>query len=172
MEALSPLVHRDLLLAVANVAAAFVGFSMVVGLLKTEVSASDLRFHTIRDVAEIGLIVIGAGLFPLTVYAYGVTPGTVWRLSSLLMTLAWLISFIFAQIRFRQAGSVALLDRNPVWAVMALGIVVAGNGLLWWNVATSGPLAGARYITSLLLLLTIAGVMFINATFRKGHGER
>jgi len=55
----------EILVTVAEVAAAFVGFSMVVGLLSPGSPDSQQRFNAIRDVAEISLITVGGPSFLL-----------------------------------------------------------------------------------------------------------
>ncbi len=56
--------HQDYLFTIAEVAAAFVGFSMVVGALSPDRPGSRLRRVVIHDAAVIGFIVMGGALAP------------------------------------------------------------------------------------------------------------
>jgi hypothetical protein len=71
---MDPLAYRDVLLTIAQVAAAFVGFSMVVAAIQSRSSHSGARFSAIRDVAEIGLYVIAGALLPIGAYAFDLDP--------------------------------------------------------------------------------------------------
>ena len=74
---MNPLPHENLLIALAEVAAAFVGFSLVVGILRARSagSAKEARgFYSMRDVAEIGLVSVFTSLLPLVIHAFGASP--------------------------------------------------------------------------------------------------
>jgi hypothetical protein len=157
--------HNGLLVVIAEVAAAFVGFSMVVGLLRPSSAGAALRFYSIRDVAEISLIVVAGALLPLASQLFPVSEAATWRICSALLSIAWLVTFSFAVARFSRVGSLIIRDRNPIWGAVAVSLVSCGNVLLWWNVVSpSGP-AGGRYVAALLILLAIAGILFMSATF-------
>jgi hypothetical protein len=165
---MDPLAYRDVLLTIAQVSAAFVGFSMVVAAIQSRSSHPGARFSAIRDVAEIGLYVIAGALLPIGAHAFNLDSTTVWRLSSAVVGSLWILGFTFAQIRFRRAGAgLGLGKLFPIWAAMAIGCVLLGNILLWWNVVVPGGLMAARYLLALVLWLSIAGGLFINATFRE-----
>ena len=66
---MDPLEQHDLLLTIAEVAAAFVGFSMIVAALRSQPSGGDARFHSVRDVVETGLYVVAAAFLPLIVHS-------------------------------------------------------------------------------------------------------
>jgi len=70
--------HENLLTTTCGVAAAFVGFSLVVSLLRPVLSGDRWQILAIRNVAEIGLIVIGSFL-PLVIHAYGWSRDHTWR---------------------------------------------------------------------------------------------
>ena len=165
---MDPLEQHDLLLTVAEVAAAFVGFSMIVAALRFQPSGEEARFHSVRDVAEIGLYVVAAAFLPLIVHSYGVTPELTWRASSAAFVGVWLLAFTFAQRRFRRGGAgFMMVETWPFWGAVSGILTTLGNGLLLWNVVSPAALAGPRYLTALALLLAIAGGLFINATFRE-----
>ena len=158
------LAHEGLLFTIAEVSAAFVGFSMVVGLLSGD-SSDRHRFYSIRDVAEIGLTTLGAALLPVAVHAFGLASEATWHLASALFGVGWLGSGFVGIRRFIRAGA----HRNaPRFLVTGPIFSVVGILLLCWNVLLPGPLAPARYILGLLLLLAFAGLSFISASF---HGR-
>ena len=158
------LVHEDFLYTIAEVAAAFVGFSMIVGLLSSDPSDRH-RFYSIRDVAEVGLTSLGAALLPTAIHAFGLGPETTWRLASTLFFLGWVTAGFIGIRRSLRAGA---HREAPRFLVTGPIFTVIGNLLLGWNVLLPGPLAPARYVLGLLLLLTFAGLSFISATF---HGR-
>jgi len=155
----------EILVTVAEVAAAFVGFSMVVGVLRPESPDSDIRFSAIRDVAEIGLITVAGSLAPLAVGLFVISEPTLWRICSLGLSMVWLGGVSFGLMRYRKLG-VSVFRDDPGWSSAAGVFIVTGHLLLWWNVVSpTGPAAG-RYVIALLALLTVAGVLFVSATFR------
>ena len=165
---MDPLLQRDLLLTIAEVAAAFVGFSMIVAALRSQPSGGDARFHSVRDVAEIGLYVVAAAFLPLIIHSFGVGAELTWRASSAAFVAVWLLGFTFAQLRFRRGGAGFVLVRTwPFWGAVSAILTTTGNVLLLWNLTSPTALAGPRYVTALALLLAIAGGLFINATFRE-----
>ncbi len=80
----------------------------------------------------------------------------------------WLIAFAFAQRRFRRVGAGLVMTRAwPFWGAVSALLTLLGVGLLLSNVVAPSSQSGARYLLALALLLTIAGGLFINATFRE-----
>ena len=160
--------HQDYLFTIAEVAAAFVGFSMVVGAISRDGPGSRLRRVAIHDVAVIGFIVMGGALAPYTLAQTTLATGTVWRIASLSLLVLWLFGYLTSFRRFREASGSSLaeplLGRHLV--VINTGVVITGNGLLLWNVTFPGPGAGTRYLVALLFLLLIATYLFLLAGFR------
>jgi hypothetical protein len=157
--------HSEILVTLAEVSAAFVGFSIVAGLLRPTSSDAQLRFYAIRDVAEIGLVVVGGSLAPLALQLFSVSDTLLWRLCSFILSIAWLSSLSFALARFRKVGALTSPGRNPVWGLFALVLIGTGQILLWWNVVSPIGATSARYVTALLILLGLAAILFINAVF-------
>jgi len=114
-----------------------------------------------RDVAEIGLQTVGFSFLPLLIHAYGVSPDTVWRAGSAVASVAWVLGFGFSILRRVRQGfefSKAL--------VAVFGILNSvGVGLLVFNVVATGPYAGARYASAVLVMLAMAGISFLDAAF-------
>ena len=159
--------HNDYLLAIAEVAATFVGFSMVVGAIRPDVRSSGLRRSTMYDVALIGFFVVGGALVPYALTAHQLSPSTVWRIASLSLLVVWVLAYLAALRRFHRAHGAAFLA--PMWgsvlAVVNPLVVLVGNGMLLWNVVSPDSGAGARYLVALLGLLLISAYLFLNAVF-------
>ncbi len=82
---LNPLPHENLLTAMGEVAAAFVGFSLVVGVLRARSTGSmnePRRVYSMRDVAEIGLHAVFMSFLPLVIHVFGASADTTWRVAS------------------------------------------------------------------------------------------
>ena len=158
---MDPLSHENLLTTLGEVAAAFVGFSIVAGVLG---SGSLRRFHAMRDVAQIGLQAVAAAFLPLAIHAYGASPDVTWRIGSAAYLVVSGLGLGFAvRARLRRDPGEFRSEpiRNAVNAMFNVGVI----GLLLFNVVFGGPAAGARYATALLLNLGIAGVQFLAAAF-------
>ncbi len=161
---MTELPHHEFLFTVAEVSAAFVGFSLLVSVLRP---AEDVpRFLAMRDVAEISLIVVAGSLLPYVLFQFGVREEPLWRASSGGLSLLWLMGLAFATRRMAASGS-------PRWreipALSAIGALVnlGGNASLWWSVLVGGALSGPRYVLALSLLLSLAGGLFIWAAFQR-----
>ncbi len=163
-----PVAHQDYLLTIAEVAAAFVGFSMVVGVLAQGASESQARRMFVRDVAEIGFYALGGALAPYALWSLGIPTGLVWRVSSLGLLSVWVVGFFLAMRRFSRVGT---FRNNPLVGRVARfvnpALVFLGNGLLAWNVISPGPPASGRYIMALLTLLLLSAFMFVRGAFER-----
>ena len=155
--------HASLLHTIAEVSAAFVGFSLVAGVLGAG-SADQYRFLSIRDVAEIGLVCLAGSLLPSVLHALSFSPEAAWRLASAVFSIAWLGGAMLGIRRFWRSGvgsqAPRLLWLGPV-------VAIAGNLLLWWNVLLPAAASG-RYVLALILYLGVSGLSFIAAVF---HGR-
>ncbi len=160
---MTELPHYEFLFTVAEVSAAFVGFSLLVSVLRP---AEDVaRFLAMRDVAEISLIVVAGSLLPYVLFQFGVREELLWRASSGGLSLVWLMGLAFATRRLAASGS-------PMWREIRLKAIASlinlgGNALLWWSMLVGGALSGPRYVLALSLLLSMAGGLFIWAAFQR-----
>ncbi len=160
---MTELPHHEFLFTVAEVSAAFVGFSLLVSVLRP---AEDVpRFLAMRDVAEISLIAVFGSLLPYVLFQFGVRDEPLWRASSGGLSLLWLMGLAFATRRLAASGS-------PMWREIRLKAIASlinlgGNALLWWSVLVGGALSGPRYVLALSLLLSMAGGLFIWAAFQR-----
>ena len=159
--------HQDFLFTLAEVAAAFVGFSMVVAAISPVVTGSEIRKTVIHDVALIGFIVMGGALAPYALAQTTLAADAVWRIVSLALLATWLGGYFTSFRRFRAASGSALAKPllGTRLVVVNTSVVLIGNGLLVWNIAFPGPSAGTRYLIALLILLLIAAWLFLRAGF-------
>jgi hypothetical protein len=159
----SELPNQEFLFTLAEVAATFVGFSLIGGILKT--GEGPARFLLMRDVAQISLTAVAGSLLPYVLLQFGLEGETLWRFSSVGVALGWIIGGAFA---YRRA---TITDALWEWA-RALFVVgslgnLGGVGLLLWTACFGGSISGPRYLLALCILLTLAGLMFIWATLQK-----
>ena len=164
---ITPMEHQDFLVILAEVATAFVGFSMIVGALSPRTRHSALRRQFMGDVALIGFFVIGGGLLPYVLYANGLSMAATWRVTSLALMLVWLPGYLAYLRALRRMGrslfDIPLLPK--AFVIINPAVVLVGNGLLVWNVIVGGAEAGARYLAALLILLLIAAFLFLSGAF-------
>ena len=155
--------EQDLLTTIAEVSAAFVGFSMVVGLLRSAPS-NRTRVLSIRDVAETSLVIVGAPLAPALIHGFGLPADVAYRFPSLVLSVAWIAMTLVAINRFTRAGVFGALP-GVLW-FGPLSQIVA-HPLLWWNVLSPDSLSGPRYTVVLVIFLAFAGLSFVVATFHE-----
>ena len=170
---MTPLPHTDLLTALGEVAAAFVGFSLVVAVLRARPAGSVKeirRFYSMRDVAEIGLLVVGGAFLPLIIHAFGTSPQTAWRLASATLFVAGGLSLASSLWRQRRIGR-QVVREAPILAVMIAVLNLASFSLLLSNIFVGGATSGARYTATVFMALAIAGVTFVHTTFSDWSNE-
>ena len=149
-----------------EVAAAFVGFSLVVSMLRQRSSPSaeeTRRLYSMRDVAEIGLVSVAASFLPLIIHAFGANPETTWRVGS--ATFLAIIVVAGGAAFWRRGSWIEGARAEPLQTLLILPLQVVGIGLVLVNVLVGGPSSGARYIAAVLMALSTAGVLFVNSTF-------
>jgi len=158
--------QRDLLLTLGEIAAAFVGFSTIVVVFRS--NRSELQRLRLRGVAEIGIAVLVGAFVPLLVNGYGLSGSAVWRTSSLILAPVALIGWIL------WARTVARAGHRPAFGggLFAPDVVanVLGQILLWWNVISPSTGAPTRYVTALMAFLLIAAMSFVSSAF--GNAEK
>ena len=156
--------REDLLFIFAEISAAFVGFSIVVGALGHQTQHSKLRQKLMADVALIGFFVLGGSLLPVVLHANGMSIAAIWRVSSLTLMIVWVMgygSYLMALHRFQiPLFAVPLIPK--AFVVTGPVIVLIGIGLLAWNVLLGGTGVAGRYLIALLILLLIATFLFLS----------
>jgi hypothetical protein len=157
--------HQEFLFTTAEVAAAFVGFSLVVSVFRSESATDAVRSGSLRDVAEIGLSAIAASFMPYVLHQFELSLESVWRLSSLLLAIGGLVAFLLGSRRFSRTGGALPWRIAPALSVASGSLSLIGSTLLWWNVFVPGPHSDSRYVVALLLLLAMAGLIFVFAAF-------
>ena len=143
------------------------GFSLVVGLLGSQSPATGRearRILSIRDVAEGGLVATGGAFLPLAIHAYGATVITTWRLASAAFLL--LMGLHMASSIWRRRGVAREgIRAEPVRSAIFTLLTTSGPALLLINALHGGDASGARYLTSVMIVLAVVGLLFIYATF-------
>ena len=76
--------HQELLLAIAEVSATFVGFSGVVGVFRERTTKLEVRYqrHLLFQMITTGLAALAMSVNPFLVAAFGFPEPLVWRISS------------------------------------------------------------------------------------------
>ena len=167
---MTPLPHENLLTTMGEVAAAFVGFSLVVGVLRARSTGSmdeARRVYSMRDVAEIGLHAVFMSFLPLVIHAFGASPDTTWRVGSASFLA---IGVLRAGVSTRRRGGYLKSFRaEPIQFLVLLPLQLGVIGLILVNILAGGPSSGPRYVAAVLLALSAAGVLFVNATFNSAR---
>jgi hypothetical protein len=154
--------HSDLLTTLAEVAATFVGFSMIAGVIRPESESEKRRFFRFRHVAEAAVACVGVALLPILIHAFGWDSDQ----SFLYASIICLIPAVIAPIAsWREVGVLSTFRAEPVRTIMTLLLNVCMASLLVINVVAPGPYSAARYIVVLTMLLMTTGLIFIGATF-------
>ena len=167
---MTPLPHENLLTVMGEVAAAFVGFSLVVSVLRARSNGSleeTRRCYSMRDVAEIGLVSVFTSLLPLVIHAFGASPDATWRIGS--ASFLALGSLAASASLWRRGGWLVLLRSEPFQTVLLLPLQMGALGLMLVNLLAGGPGSGGRYVAAVLLALAASGVLFVNATFNNAR---
>ena len=155
--------EADTLLTIAQVAAAFAGFSGLIAVLAQERVRVPRAIAAawLRRMVEFALMVLAFSIIPIVVARFDVSPLPAWRLLSLAFALVW--------------GAGAWSAARRVRAMRAAGGSV-GRGLGWMMTAANcAPLAvlvanalgafdaqsGAVYLACLAFGLLLAGVLFL-----------
>ena len=158
--------ERDTLFTVAQIAAAFVGFSTIVVVFRS--GRSQLQRLRLRGVAEIGIAVIVGAFLPVLLSGLGLAGSGLWRGSSLIFAPISLAGWLLWVRGVARAGYPPAFGKPPFAPDMAANVV--SQTLLWWNVAVPTGAAPTRYVAALIALLLIAAMSFVAAAF--GGSER
>ncbi len=86
-----------------------------------------------RDVAQIGLLAVGASFLPLAIHAYGASPDVTWRIGSAAFVAVWGLGLGLA-IRSRQQRDPDEFRNEPIRNAVNATLNVVGVGLLLFNV--------------------------------------
>lgn len=161
----------SILLSLAEIAAAFVGFAALVSVLKTDSHRPNDATH---DLLRLRLVISGsvagvaAALIPVGLGGYGLESGTVWRVAAavfLVFDNSIIASFVGA---YRPVKGSFRPDHLAVLVVAALEIVEQVSLVaVVLGLSTAPPFA--LYLTALIANLCQAGfifVRFVESNFR------
>ena len=157
--------HQEFLFVVAQISTAFVGFSTLVRTITPDVDEHHIRQGLLQDVAVIGFIVLGGALLPYVLSQFVLAEQEVWRIASLIVLVASLVSFLIARRRYqRESGSLLLVPvLGPAVSIINVIVVASFLGMYTWNVIAPSHNSGTRHIASLVLELLVASYAFLSA---------
>ena len=161
--------HTDALAVIAEVSAAFVGFSLAIGLLQPNQADAHLRRHAMHSVAELGMVSAGGAVIVLVVHAFGFSEEVTWRLGSMFAASLLGTTFYLATKRYAADGYPLKSTDNVRYAawLSVLGIVIFTA-----NAAIPTGLAGPIHLAGLFVALFDCGYLFLLSTFFIGSDER
>ena len=155
---------EDVLITLAQIAAAFAGFSGIVAALGAR-SIGDLSIATRFRFANLLVMSVGSSLFalvPVVLVVAGAGMPFVWALSSAVLGLFTLGYALAAARAARRALSPNPRLLRPWMAVLAVGVqtfvcITQFVNVLGWPFGRGGML----YVSSIFALLVLAGVQFV-----------
>jgi uncharacterized membrane protein len=158
----------NFLIGIAEVGAAFVGFSSIVAIFgrRADGALAPMDRIRVRNLVEQALIVAILGFLPLALFRLNVSePGT-WTISSVVLGVVLSLGLVLWFIRARALRKLASLR---LW-MAAVGTVSLGAALFlqvlnvtgWIFDSESGP-----YLAGLLLVLFLAGLQFALLVFSR-----
>ncbi|MDX1393917.1 MAG: hypothetical protein R3195_05990 [Gemmatimonadota bacterium] len=153
--------QHDTLLTLAEIAAAFVGFSTIVVVFRS--SRSELQRLRLRGVAEIGIATLVGSFLPIIATGAGLEEPAVWRASSLVFAAVGLAGWILWARGVSSAGYRPTFGKPPLAPDVVANLV--GQTLLWWNVVSPSGAAPTRYVAALMAFLLIAAMSFVASAF-------
>ena len=157
--------HQEFLFTVAQISTAFVGFSTLVRSITPDVDDHHIRQGLLQDVAVIGFIVLGGSLLPYILSQLHLVEYQIWRMASLTVLTASLVSFLISLRRYqRESGSLLLVPvLGPTVSIANLAVVTSFMVMYSWNVISPDQNSGTRHIASLVLELLVASYAFLSA---------
>jgi hypothetical protein len=151
----------DFLFGIAEVAAAFAGFSSIVAVFGRSARGawSPTARIRLRNLVEQSLLVVAFAFFPMAVVNLHFSPSTTWAISS--AVLAFVLAFDLAlwikrAIELKKYGSLRV-------SMLMMGVGSIGAGILLQVANLSGWIfnnEAGPYMSGLLLLLVLAGLQF------------
>jgi hypothetical protein len=158
----------SILILLAEVAAAFIGFSTVYfALRRRHVDRQRLMF--LRDVAGIGLACLFGSLLPLFVLKFVSEPLVGWRICAALLALVWTLGWVSTAIEYRRSGFSSSITGTLLSPDTLINI--GGLALLYGAAIAPGPRAGTIYAAAMALLLALSGGHYVAGVFASGDGD-
>jgi hypothetical protein len=165
------LVEADFLFTVAEVAAAFAGFSTLVVVVaqRSRNVRGELATAKLTNMLRLSLLVILFSLVPYLPLYFGASEIKAWRISSGLFAFLWLVYFLdclrrAVPTRFHGFGLVNKINFFGVEGLAILALVAGAFGA--WRSHT-----GFVYLSSLLAMLYISGWLFLQQVVEISRDE-
>ncbi|MDJ0619930.1 MAG: hypothetical protein QNJ63_24845 [Calothrix sp. MO_192.B10] len=153
--------HQELLLAIAEVSATFVGFSGVVGVFRERNGKLEVRYqrHLLFQMITTGLSALALSVTPFLIAAFGFPEPLVWRISSgiyVFFSTLLTIRGIYQDCPFLWAG----LDSVRTAKVLALVTTFVVGISILNGLGAFSQRASAIYLVSLFWTLGLSGFFF------------
>jgi hypothetical protein len=154
----------DILIVIAEVAAAFAGFAGVVSIFRHRGSGAwePPDAYRFRFMVELSLCTVAFALLPFIVHHFGVPPRVLWSSCSALLGFMYVALLVLARIRARHLRGGPGVEIHRGLMTFAVGGAIVGLVLLALNALQVGFVGEfGPYLAGLAWLLTISGIMFL-----------
>ena len=151
----------DLLLTIAEVSIAYVGFASIVAVLSSRAGGWEAQDRiTFRAMVEVGFVLVLLSFIPHTLASAGVPEELVWPTASAIGVTVTASMSVRRVIQLRRhAGGVILFGRVFALPLSLFGIALNAVNVFVWQAV--GP-----YVIALVLGLVIASGMFLLLLYR------
>jgi hypothetical protein len=163
---LQTLPHESVLELLAEISAAFVGFSMLASVFRANTDDDRVRFVSFRDVAETALLAMLGSVAPLLLHALDWDAERIWRTTSGALAALWAAGNVFSTRRNLRVGGLGRRSRaRPV----RIGFVHVVTGAVlvvgFANALFPSPSSGGRHVLLVALCLIQSANLFLFAGF-------
>ena len=169
----------DLFMELAAIAGVFVGFGALIA-VRSGGASGRIEVGMMRGMVSMGVLVVVAGLAPVTLGFFELTEHQIWALSSVLVTIGWILvitAFIrMPEYRANWAAEIedARTRARPFWLTMVFdiaGAVLPGLALMLIPViillGVVPELEAGLYFAGAVLLLLIAAWFLLVLVFQQ-----
>ena len=161
----------DFLFVIAEIAAAFAGFStLVVVVSQGRGSAGTASGHRLVSMLRLSLLVILCSLIPYLPSRLGLAEASAWRLSSGFFAILWVVYYVSGlRLLGPKAGRLhaSLINKINFFGVETLAILgLAAGALGAW-----GNQVAFVYLCSLLAMLYVSGWLFLELVIQIARRE-
>ena len=154
--------HTDFLFIVAEIAAAFAGFTTLVAAISRRQDDTpeqgQLAFGTLQNALVLSLFTVAFALIPSVIERQGVTPSVAWR-GSATAAAATIAPYIAYVLRSLVSAYRAANQRAPLTFVANMAVGFAS--LFTFALCAAGTLPTSSYLLALSALLYLAGFAFV-----------
>lgn len=153
----------DFLYLVAELAAAFAGFTALVSVFQDPRGRErTINLIRLQQMLELSLLVVGLCLLPDVILATGTQRETAFRTAAVLGGAAWLLLFVVQIRRGFSARVQAMAGYNKRYARFLVFVGFLSLASVGRSAFGSG-LAEGPYVVTVALLLLVAGLQFVRA---------